>query len=49
MGGAPTLKPAAVALLAATLLCALMLALWWPGVAMYDSVDQYGQALQRHL
>ena len=37
--------PAAVALLAAALLCALMLAFWWPGVAMYDSVDQYGQAL----
>ena len=23
-----------------------MLAIWWPGVAMYDSVDQYGQALR---
>jgi hypothetical protein len=33
-------------MIAAFLLCALMLAIWWPGVAMYDSVDQYGQALR---
>jgi len=45
MRGLSTFRPAAAALLAAALLCALMLALWWPGVAMYDSVDQYGQAL----
>src|SRR5436305_8256036 len=45
MRGLPTARPAAAFLLAAALLCALMLAIWWPGVAMYDSVDQYGQAL----
>ena len=31
--------------LAAALLCAAMLAFFWPGVAMYDSVSQYGQVL----
>ena len=39
-------RPAAAASIAAVLLCALMLAIWWPGVAMYDSVDQYGQVLR---
>jgi hypothetical protein len=33
-------------LIAAASLCVLMLAIWWPGVAMYDSIDQYGQALR---
>jgi hypothetical protein len=42
----PKTKPVAHFLIAAALLCALMLALWWPGVAMYDSVDQYGQTLR---
>src|SRR5436305_1334997 len=41
-----TVRPVMAALVAATLLCVLMLAIWWPGVAMYDSVDQYGQALR---
>ena len=45
MRGPGTGTPAAALLLAAALLCALMLALWWPGVALYDSVDQYRQAL----
>ena len=45
MRGLQTARPAAAFLIAAALLCALMLASWWPGVAMYDSVDQYGQAL----
>jgi hypothetical protein len=45
MRGIPTIRPPVTALLAAALLCASMLAVWWPGVAMYDSVDQYGQAL----
>ena len=31
--------------LAAALLCLVTLAIRWPGVAMYDSVAQYGQAL----
>ena len=31
--------------LAATVLCAASLALRWPGVAMYDSVSQFGQTL----
>lgn len=39
-------RESALALAAAALLCALMLAIWWPGVAMYDSVDQYGQVLR---
>lgn len=46
MRGFPIARPAAAALIAAASLCALMLAIWWPGVAMYDSVDQYGQALR---
>lgn len=29
----------------ATLLCVSALAIWWPGVAAYDSVEQYRQAL----
>jgi hypothetical protein len=32
-------------LLAAALLCGATLAIRWPGVAMYDSVAQYAQAL----
>jgi len=35
-----------LALVAAAVLCAAMLLIWWPGVAMYDSVDQYGQVLR---
>ena len=46
MRGLPKIKPAVAALLAAASLCALMVAIWWPGVPMYDSVDQYGQALR---
>ena len=38
-------RGSALALVAAATLCALMLAIWWPGVALYDSVDQYRQAL----
>lgn len=37
---------AAVALAAAGLLGAAMTAAWWPGTALYDSVDQYGQVLR---
>lgn len=32
----------------AALLCALSLFLWWPGVALYDSVAQYLQVLSGH-
>ena len=39
-------RGSALALVAAAALCAAMLAIWWPGVAMYDSVDQYGQVLR---
>src|ERR1043166_2575609 len=46
MQGRSMNRPAVAALLAAFLLCAAMLAIWWPGVPMYDSVDQYGQALR---
>ena len=31
--------------LAALALAAAMLAIWWPGVAMYDTIDQYHQAV----
>src|ERR1700750_3455136 len=46
MRGASTNRAVAAFPIAAGLLCAAMLAIWWPGVAMYDSVDQYGQALR---
>src|SRR5580765_7162886 len=46
MGGSMKVRPAAAVLIAAALFCALMLAIWWPGIAMYDSVDQYGQVLR---
>ena len=46
MRGASTNRAVAAFPIAACLLCAAMLAIWWPGVAMYDSVDQYGQALR---
>jgi len=36
----------AIAFLVAASSCAAMLVIWWPGVAMYDSVDQYGQVLR---
>ncbi len=36
-------SPAARAALAALLLCLAMLALFWPGVAMFDSLNQYAQ------
>jgi hypothetical protein len=34
------------ALAGAALLGAAMVAAWWPGTALYDSVDQYGQAVR---
>ena len=36
-------SPAARAALAALLLCIAMLALFWPGVAMFDTLNQYAQ------
>src|SRR3954452_18115298 len=36
----------ALAFAAAVAAWAAMLVIWWPGAAMYDSVDQYGQALR---
>ncbi|MCH7862701.1 MAG: hypothetical protein IH998_13675 [Proteobacteria bacterium] len=36
-------SPAARAALAASLLCLAMLACFWPGVAMFDTVNQYAQ------
>lgn len=38
-------SPAIRAALAALLLCLVMLALFWPGVAMFDSLNQYQQLL----
>jgi len=36
----------AIAFFAAAVSCAAMLIIWWPGVATYDSVDQYQQVLR---
>ncbi|WP_373684330.1 hypothetical protein [Sphingomonas sp. R-74633] len=39
------MSPAARAALAAALLCLAMLALFWPGIAMFDSLNQYAQVV----
>lgn len=38
-------SPAAWAALVASLLCLALLAAFWPGIAMFDSLNQYGQIL----
>jgi hypothetical protein len=41
----PPLRPATIVGAGAALLCVTALAIWWPGVAAYDSVEQYKQVL----
>ena len=41
----PPLRPATIVGAGAALLCFAALAIWWPGVAAYDSVEQYKQVL----
>ena len=39
------LRPALIAGVGAALLCLTAIVIWWPGVAAYDSVEQYKQVL----
>ena len=41
----PSARAATIVGAGAALLCLAALVLWWPGVAQYDSVEQYRQAL----